>query len=100
MTYPATDLPNLPGGTDLRVGEDPVERDLQLAYWQVTAALGSIQSIINGSLYPKKIVDGALTGSFDTEAAAVSAALVTAVAEYKDIFELTPITVADVTVPV
>lgn len=100
MTYPANDLASLPASTDLRVGADPVERDLQLAYWQVQAAMRTVINIIDNSLYPKLIVDGGDETSFDTEIEDVRDELISATAEFVALFAINAATPADVTAPV
>lgn len=90
MTYPNVDLQSLPQVIDLRVGSDPVERALQLSYWQVQAALWAINNINTSGQYPEAVVNAGDESSFDTSIDNLQADLVAAMVHYEEIWAYVP----------
>ena len=90
MTYPNMDLQSLPDTIDMRVGTDPVERAIQLSYWQLFAALQAVNAIAEGSQYPEKVVDAGEEANFDTQIGLLVTSLSTSLSYYTTIFSYVP----------
>lgn len=90
MTYPNMDLQSLPNAIDTRVGTDPVERALQLAYWQCFAALQAVDNIINLGQYPELVEDAEETANFDTTIGTLRGELVSAIEDFVTIWSYVP----------
>ena len=95
MTYPNMDLQSLPDVIDLRVGTDPVERTLQLSYWQVFAALQGTHWVNANPQLPEKVEQAIDAGTvteaqFNTAISELETALTTAVAKYEEIWKMVP----------
>ena len=90
MTFPNIDLQSLPSDMELRVGTDQAERALQLAYYQVFAAIQALNYIDTEGLYPEKVVNSSNEGSFDTAIGLLVADLVASVTHFQTIFDLEP----------
>jgi hypothetical protein len=90
MAFPNMDLQSLPAIIDLRVGTDQAERALQLSYWQVWAAVQSLNFIKTSELYPEQVKNAGDEASFDTALDTLITALVAAVVEYDAIWAMLP----------
>jgi len=90
MTYVNTDLQSLPPVIDLRVGTDPQERTLQLAYWQVFASLQGINDIKVNPQYPETIVNAGKESEFDTAIDNLLAELTSATGYFNEIWDMVP----------
>jgi len=90
MTFPNIDLQSLPSDMELRVGTDQAERALQLAYYQVFAAIQALNYIDTEGLYPEKVVNSSNEGSFDTAIGLLVADLVASMTHFQAIFAMEP----------
>ena len=90
MTFPNIDLQSLPSDMELRVETDQAERALQLAYYQVFAAIQALNYIDTEGLYPEKVVNSSNEGSFDTAIGLLVADLVASMTHFQAIFAMEP----------
>lgn len=90
MTYPNMDLQSLPRNMDLRVGTDPAERMLQLAYYQWFAGLQAVQGLIDGGQFPQRIIDGGDQAGFTTALGLLRDDMVAAGVHFTTIWAYTP----------
>ena len=90
MTFPNIDLQSLPGDMELRVGTDQAERALQLAYYQVFAAIQALNGIDVDGLYPEKVVNSSNESAFDTAIGLLVVDLVASMTHFQAIFAMEP----------